>query len=267
MRAAGNLIVATPPKLRSAAGPDSKRVCVSGLSSFPNRTTGFLEWVERSSGMKHFGSKIPSLFFAAFLALMFAQTTNATSAIMLSDTDLIVNSRMIVSGKVVSVTSDWDLTGTMVWTYVEINVERRLKGSLRDTTLVLKQLGGQVNGFGVTVAGQPEFTRGEHVLLYLNSGVDGSLHSAHNFMGKFSIMRDSTGTEYVERFVNPNEVELLGQSSTGEVTNRAVSENYFRMIRQTLKREATRVAAVEAALRTQPLVAVPPEFSRKPDKS
>jgi hypothetical protein len=217
--------------------------------------------------MKHFGSKIPSLFFAAFLVLMFAQTTNATSAIMLSDTDLIVNSRMIVSGKVVSVTSDWDPAGTMVWTYVEINVERRLKGSLRESTLVLKQLGGLVNGFGVRIAGQPEFTRGEHVLLYLNSGVDGSLHSAHNFMGKFAIMRDSTGTEYVQRFVNPNEVELFGQSSTGEVTNRAASEIYFRMIRQTLKREAPRVAEAEAALRTQPLVAVPPEFSRKPNKS
>jgi hypothetical protein len=85
-------------------------------------------------------------------------------------------------------------------------------------------------------------------------------------MGKFAIRRDSTGTEYVERFVNSNEVELFGQSSTGEVTNRAASENYFRMIRQTLKREAARVAAVEASLGTQPLVAVPPEFSRKPAK-
>jgi len=182
---------------------------------------------------------------------------------MLSDTELIVNSRLIVYGKVVSVTSDRDTSGTMIWTYVGINVERMLKGHLRETTLVLKQMGGEVNGYGVRVFGQPEFTPGERVLLYLNSAVDGTLHSAHGFMGTFAITRDSAGIEYLERSMNPNEIELLDRMSNGEVTNRAASETYFRMIRQTLKREAPRVAAVEAELRSQPLVAVPAEFSRK----
>src|SRR5215831_4989812 len=214
-------------------------------------------------GMKQSGSTIPSLFLSTLLVLMFSQTTKATSAIMLSDTELIVNSRLIVYGKVVSVTSDRDTSGTMIWTYVGINVERMLKGHLRETTLVLKQMGGEVNGYGVRVFGQPEFTPGERVLLYLNSAVDGTLHSAHGFMGTFAITRDSAGIEYLERSMNPNEIELLDRMSNGEVTNRAASETYFRMIRQTLKREAPRVAAVEAELRSQPLVAVPAEFSRK----
>jgi Matrixin/Putative Ig domain len=217
--------------------------------------------------MKQTSSLIPSFFLSALLVLIFTQTTQATSAIMLSDTELIVNSRLIVSGKVVSVSSDWDPAGTMIWTYVEINVGRMLKGHLRESTIVLKQMGGEVNGFGVRTYGQPEFKRGERVLLYLNSGVDGTLHSAHSFMGSFTITRDSMGIEYVERSVNLNEVELLDRPSNGEVTNRAAAETYFRMIRRTLKKEAPRVAEVEAALQSQPFVTVPIEFSKRQNKS
>jgi matrixin/putative Ig domain-containing protein len=208
-------------------------------------------------------SLIPSFFLSVLLVLMFTQTTEATSAIMLSDTELIVNSRLIVSGNVVSVSSDWDPAGSMIWTYVEIKVDRMLKGHLRETTIVLKQMGGEVNGFGVRTFGQPEFKRGERVLLYLNSGIDGSLHSAHSFMGTFAITRDSSGIEYVERSVNSSEIELLDRAGNGEVTNRAVSGTYFRMIRRTLKTEAPRVAAVEAALSAQPMVAVPLEYSKR----
>jgi len=208
-------------------------------------------------------SFIPSFFLSALLVLMFTQTTEATSAIMLSDTELIVNSRLIVSGKVVSVSSDWDPAGTMIWTYVEIHVDRMLKGHPRETNIVLKQMGGEVNGFGVRTFGQPEFKRGERVLLYLNSGVDGTLHSAHSFMGTFAIRSDSSGIEYVERSVNSREVELLDRAGNGEVTNRAALESYFRMIRRALKTEAPRIAAVEAALSAQPLVAVPLEYSKR----
>jgi len=186
---------------------------------------------------------------------------------MLSDTELVVNSRLIVSGKVVSVSSDWDPAGSMIWTYVEIKIDRMLKGHLRETTIVLKQMGGEVNGFGVRTFGQPEFKRGERVLLYLNSGADGTLHSAHSFMGTFAITTDSSGNEYVERSVNSSEIELLDRAGNGEVTNRAVSETYFRMIRRTLKTEASRIAAVDAALSAQPLVAVPPEYSKKQNRS
>jgi Matrixin/Putative Ig domain len=220
--------------------------------------------------MKRFCMTMARLLVFALLVLVFAQPTEATTAVMLLDTDLIVHSRFIVSGRVISVTTDLDGPGSMVWTYVEVRADRVLKGDLHEGTLVLKQLGGAVGESGVRVVGQPGFVPGERVLLYLNAGADGSLHTAHNFMGKFSVIsviEDATGTEFVERAIDANEIDLLARTSPGEVTNRAPFDAYVGKIQRTLRREAALVAEVDAARSGQPFVAVPREFLRARKKS
>src|SRR5437016_1066804 len=141
--------------------------------------------------MKQFCEKLPRFFLFLLLFCLFGQPVRATTAVMLTDTDLIVNSRLIVSGRVVSVTSAWDDPGSMVWTSVKVLTDRVLKGEMVERTIVLKQLGGSVGESGMRVYGQPEFGVGEHVLLYLNTGADGSLHASHAFMGKFSVREDT----------------------------------------------------------------------------
>ena len=211
--------------------------------------------------MKQSCRLIPRLL-SVLLVLVFAHSTKATTAVMIPDAELIVNSRIILYGRVISATSDWDSSHSMVWTYVEVSVERLLKGELTQTTIVLRQLGGTVGESGIRIDGQPVFTPGERVLLYLNTGADGTLHAAHNFMGKFVVKTDSTGAEFVERSVDQNEIEILASADAGEVTNRASLQTYLRTIRRTLRREAVRVAEMEASRIDQPLVAVPTEFSR-----
>src|SRR5262245_6267547 len=93
------------------------------------------------------------LLLSSFLILAAIKTTEATTAVMVADTELIVNSRVIVSGKVVSVTSAWDRFGSMAWTYVEVRVDQVLKGDLSEQTIVLKQLGGTVGVSGIRVFG------------------------------------------------------------------------------------------------------------------
>jgi len=211
--------------------------------------------------MKQVCRMIPLLVVFALLVLVFAQPTEATTAMMLSDGELIVHSRLIVSGRVTSVISDSDGSG-MVWTYVEVRTDRVLKGDLHERTIVLKQLGGVVGESGVRVVGQAEFTPGERVLLYLNTGADGSLHAAHGFMGKFSVVEDAAGAEFVERSINANEIEFLARTSPGKVTNRAPFDAYVAKIQRTLRREAARVAEVDATRIGEPFVTVPKEFSR-----
>ena len=96
----------------------------------------------------------------AFLFLFYALTPHAraTTVVIPSDTELIVNSRLIVTTRVISVTSAWDDQRSMVWTYVELLVDRKLKGELSDRTIVLKQMGGAVGDSGVYVFGQSRFT-------------------------------------------------------------------------------------------------------------
>lgn len=212
--------------------------------------------------MKQFCTTMPRLLLLALLVLVFAQPTAATTAVMLPDTDLIVHSRLIVRGRVISVTSDRDGPRSMVWTYVEVEADRVLKGDLHERTIVLKQLGGAAGESGVRVVGQPGFAPGERVLLYLNTGADGSLHTAHGFMGKFSVIEDAAGTEFVERSIDGNEIEFLARTSPGEVTNRAPFDAYVEKIQRTLRRQAALVAEADAARNGQPFVTVPKEFSR-----
>ncbi len=214
--------------------------------------------------MKQFCRKLLWLGLILAFSFLTALPAKATTVVMLSDTDLILNSRLILTGTVISTTSVWDDTGSMVWTYVEVLTDRILKGEVPEGTIVLKQLGGTVGESTVRVFGQPGFTAGERVLMYLNAGADGTLHSAHNFMGKFSVVQNaSDGREFVERSVDAGDVEFLARTGGGEVTDRAPLNAYVEKIQNTLQREANRIAEIQSAQSARPLDAVPPEYARK----
>jgi hypothetical protein len=216
--------------------------------------------------MKQFCRRTSGLLLLALFVLVLDRPAEGTTAIMMSDSDLIVHSRLIVTGSVSSVTSDSDSSG-MLWTYVEIRTDRVLKGTLQGRTIVLKQLGGVVGESGLRVIGQPGFTRGERVLLYLNTGVDGTLHAAHGFMGKFSVIEDAAGSLLVERSINAAEIELLARTSPAEITNRSTYDAYVHKIQRTMRREADRITRVDATESRRPLVTVPAEFSQVKDRA
>jgi hypothetical protein len=214
--------------------------------------------------MKQFCRKLrwPCLLLLIFLSNV--QSSRATTVAMIPDDDLIVSSRVIVTGTVMSTTSAWDDTGSAVWTYVEVLTDRVLKGNVSQKRIVLKQLGGSVGESGLRVFGQASFSLGERVLLYLNSGPDGTLHAAHNFIGKFSIKQTaSDGREFVERSADSSEVEILAQSGDAKVTNSAPLDEYIGKIQNTLQTEAHRVAQFDKAQSSLPLLMVPPEYARK----
>lgn len=218
--------------------------------------------------MKQFPRKPARSLLLLFLLLIPILQGKATTVVMLSDTELIVNSRVIVTGKVVSTISAWDDTHSMVWTYVEVRADRVLKGELSEETIVLKQIGGDTGASGVRVFGQPDFTSGERVLLYLNAGTDGSLHAAHAFMGKFSVVADGiTNEEYIERSAGAQDIEILARTAVGEITNRASFHSYIKKIQRTLRQEAGRIAEIDASHAGEPLIAVPAEYSSKKKES
>jgi hypothetical protein len=190
--------------------------------------------------------------------------STATSVVMLSDTELIVSSRFIITGKVRSVISAWDTEHSAAWTYVEVRVDRVLKGELAMRTVVVKQIGGGDAESGMRVFGQPTFSTDQRVLLYLNTARDGTLHVAHAFMGKFSIIEDAaTGRELVTRVIDSGEVHVLSRPDGETVTDRSPIESYVRKIRRTLGRETARITEIDAGRAGDPVVVVPPEYSQK----
>ncbi len=193
-----------------------------------------------------------------------ASTSKATTAVLLSDTDLIASSRFIITGEVRSVVSAWDDAHRIAWTYVEVECDRVLKGNLINSRIVLKQLGGDFADSGFQVFGAPKFQSGQRVLLYLNTATDGSLHVAHSFMGKFSIEADETDQQMVvHRTIQEDEVTLLLPVDETKTTNQAGLRDYLRMIRRTLERETGLVAHYDTIHNQQPLTLEPIEYERK----
>src|SRR5438128_1189354 len=153
------------------------------------------------------------LFFAIFAITCLSSTSRATTVVMLSDNNLILDSRIIITGVVRNVTSAFNETERMAWTYIEIDCDQVLKGDLPGRTIVLKQMGGDFEQFGVHVFGQPRFTQDQRVLLYLKTAPDGTLHVAHGVLGRFGITKDSSGQEVIDRDLSETQI-ISGQSRT-----------------------------------------------------
>src|SRR5262249_25561061 len=192
-----------------------------------------------------------------------ARSSRATTAIMLSDREMVINSRVILTGTVGSVTSAWDQDHQMIWSYAEIRRDRLLNGKLDQASIVLKQLGGTAGDTSVRVFGEPEFTPGQRVLVYLDTAPDGSLRVAQAFMGMFVITKAlDTGRETVSRLLDGAEVMVLPRADQEPVTNVDGLNNYIRRIKSTLKNDAELIAESDAARSSEPMVAVPPEYER-----
>jgi hypothetical protein len=210
-----------------------------------------------------------NLFKIAFLLIalcLFDISSQATTVVMVSDTGMVIDSRLIVTGSVRSVFSAWDDAHKLIWTYVEVRTDQVLKGTLDERTIVLKQPGGVVGNSGMLVHGQPRFSRGQQVLLYLNTGSDRTLHVAHTFMGMFAVS-EAAGRKMVSRVMDASDVDVLARRDDETVTNRATLEAYTRRIKDTLTREAGSIMRIESARADSRIVTVPPEYERKKDEA
>ena len=172
-----------------------------------------------------------------------APTTPATTVIIQSDDEMIIQARAIIRGRVLAIETGLD-EQDRVYTYVTIRVREVLKGQITQRKIVLKQPGGVYGARGSIVFGAPEFAVAEHVLLYLDTWRDGSLRVHQMLLGKFAVIEDpNTGARFAVRNSPPNSVQVLGQSSQGPITNRMELSAYTAMVRERLS--ANRSAARE----------------------
>jgi hypothetical protein len=173
-----------------------------------------------------------------------APSSLATTFIIQSDDEMIVEARAIVRGKVLAIESGLDEQQDRIYTYVTIKVQDVLKGQITQRKIVLKQPGGQYGSRGSMVFGAPEFVAGENVILYLDTWRDGSLRVHQMLLGKFAVIKDpDTGVLFAVRNAPDTSVQVLGQSSNGPITNRMELSAYMAMVRDRLN--ANRRAARE----------------------
>ncbi|MFY9610892.1 MAG: hypothetical protein WAU45_20065, partial [Blastocatellia bacterium] len=154
------------------------------------------------------------------------QTTLASTVVVPCDEEMVVESRAIVTGKVLEVSTGLDASKGVVFTYVRLRVETVLKGQVFESEVVLKELGGETAEFGTMIFGMPKFEEGQDVFLYLNTWPDGSLRVHQGFLGKFNITPNRlTGRLEVARQEEGSSVEIM-RSSVDGTTDRSDFEGY-----------------------------------------
>jgi hypothetical protein len=115
-----------------------------------------------------------------------------------SDADLARFSDAIVTGRVVDIASGRDPATGAIYSYVTLSVDQVIKGSIAEREITIKQLGGQIGDEGLAVANQAVFTRGEDVLLFLETRPrDRTLYTAALWQGKWNLQRDAATGERI----------------------------------------------------------------------
>jgi hypothetical protein len=111
-----------------------------------------------------------SATLALGLALSFAAPAEATVAVQLSRAELVAQSDLVVRATVTGVTSRWNEDHSQIISLTTLRVSEVVKGDNVESELVLRQLGGEVDGLVSRIAGNPVFTPGQEAVLFLRRG-------------------------------------------------------------------------------------------------
>lgn len=118
-------------------------------------------------------------------------------------------SALIVRGNVVNTWSAWDDAREVIYTYATVRVTRYFGEATGPDTLVVREVGGTVDGYRMEAIGFPELRTGENVVLMLSQWEDGSEMRIHAFnQGKFLVRQRGTEEVLVADPVRQGEARL-----------------------------------------------------------
>ena len=144
-----------------------------------------------------FGRQSARIVTTVFLGLLVsAVTVYANVAPKWSLAALVHYSEIVITGRVIHVESAWDLDVQGIYTYVTVDVDEVLKGSVPERRITLKQAGGQVGDVRFEIKGQSTFVPGEQALLFLEVRPrDQTLYTTALWQGKWDVGQDAASGE------------------------------------------------------------------------
>ncbi len=120
--------------------------------------------------LKSLGGVIRALLAALLLSLLMVGPANASIVQGLELEELVAHADRIVLGRVLFSESFQHPDGQF-GTWHRIAVERELRGHAPDEQeVMLETLGGQIGDLGMRVEGEPSFTVGERVIVFMHDG-------------------------------------------------------------------------------------------------
>ena len=143
--------------------------------------------------------------------LLFSTPAVSTTVVKMELEEIVKVSHLIVDGTVESVESRWDEPKRLIYTYVRVVIDDRLKG---DTvrSVNIKLLGGTVGAINVDVPGMPHFRVGAWAILFLKRQQDNAMFDIVGLnQGRYEVTNEGFAVS------NISGVDLL-DPRTGQMT-------------------------------------------------
>ena len=163
----------------------------------------------------------------AALALLLAIEISASVVIKMSLEELVDKADVIVEGQVEAVYTQWDNGRQLTFTYVAVRVDDPLKGD-RTRSLLIRQLGGRIGNYELTVPGMPRFRQEDVVILFLAVSGNGTFQVLGMNQGKYEIVEgyatsNLTGVDLLDK--------KIGAAVGTSVVHRLATEEFKNRIR------------------------------------
>jgi hypothetical protein len=140
-----------------------------------------------------------SLSLIACLVALSAVPLYASQFIELPFDQVARESALVVRGDVVSTWSAWNDAHEVIFTYATVRVHRYFGEATGPDTLLVREVGGTVDGYTQEAIGFPAIREGEHVVLMLSKWDGSDDYRIHAFnQGKF-LVRNRGGIEVLVR--------------------------------------------------------------------
>jgi hypothetical protein len=122
------------------------------------------------------------------LLLVVALPLSASQFIQLPFDQIASESKYIVRGTIEQTWSAWDDSHEVIFTYATIRVSRYFGEATGPDTLVVREVGGTVDGYTQEAIGFPVIRNGDDVVLLLSRWEDGAEYRIHAFnQGKYLV--------------------------------------------------------------------------------
>jgi len=135
----------------------------------------------------------------SLLALLFLVSLPvfASQFVELSFDQVASESQLIVRGTVVDTYSAWDDAHEVIYTYATVRVSRYFGETTGPDMLVVKEVGGTVDGYTMEAIGFPEVRQGEDVVLFLKAWDDSTDLRIHAYNQGKMLVRERGGRQLV----------------------------------------------------------------------
>jgi hypothetical protein len=129
-----------------------------------------------------------SLSLIALLLIVMALPLSASQFVEASFDKVAREATYVVRGSVVDTWSAWNDTHDLIYTYATLRVTRYFGETAGPDTLVVREVGGIVDGYAQEAIGFPAIRRGEQVVLFLSQWENSSDMRIHAFnQGKYLV--------------------------------------------------------------------------------